>query len=187
MQTLGLSPTPKPTSRLRTWIWPDLSVGPEIDSTVHLAKLASLAVAILGTGFALLSQVYAGLIDAALFAAFGLGIGKKSRVAAVGAFGLYGFYVLLTLPDSFGLIPALILLLLFNGMRATFAHERRQDPEEMHSAELSVLFETAVQSEVRGDVEAARRLFERIMREDPSSECAGDARSSLAAMERGRG
>ena len=131
MQSLGLSPTPKPTSRLRTWIWPDLSVSPEIDSTIHLAKITSFAVSILTAGVAFLSQVYGALIDAALYAALGYGIGKKSRVAAVGAFGLYGANVLFTLPESFGLMTLVITLLLFNGMRATFAHEKRQDPDQV--------------------------------------------------------
>ncbi len=186
MQSLGLSPTPKPTSRLRTWIWPDLSVAPEIDSTLHLAKVTSFVVAILTAGVALLSQVHAALIDAVLYSALRYGIGKKSRVAAVGAFGLYGANVLITLPESFGLMTLVITLLLFNGMRATFAHEKRQDPAEMKNAEVQTVFETAVKAEVSGDTATARGLFEKILQDHPSSKYVADARSSIAALERGQ-
>jgi len=49
MQQLGLSPgsTPKRESRLLRFLWPDLSVLPEIGSAIDMGKIACFGVAIL--------------------------------------------------------------------------------------------------------------------------------------------
>src|SRR5438876_12282755 len=103
MQRLGLSQNsgPKTESRLRMLLWPDLTVLPEINSTIDIGKLGSFAVAVLSAVSAL-SGSLAPLIGALVFAAIGFGIHRKSRICAVFALVLYLGSWLQSFPQGFG-------------------------------------------------------------------------------------
>lgn len=74
------------------------------------------------------------LIDAAIFAALGLGIAKMSRMAAVIALALYVLEriygcIRVGLPGVLATVVMLVLILCFiNGVRGTAAHERFDEP-----------------------------------------------------------
>src|SRR5687767_6055009 len=138
MQQLGLTPgsAPKRESRFLKFLWPDLSVLPEINSAIDLGKLASFSVAILSVLSVFLQGSLAPLLDTVLFLGLGYGIARKSRTCAVVAFAIYflsrfvviGALGLLQVGLSLGsLILAIAFsVLFFNAMRGTFAYHAHQ-------------------------------------------------------------
>jgi hypothetical protein len=126
MQVLGLADsTPKTTSRLRELFWPNLTTEPNAQSACETASLTCFFVAAVTVIFALASAK-AGLLDAALFTVIGFGLRKMWRTAAVAGFALY--LLEHAYPLSQGQYPGglsiLIAVILFNGMRASFAYRR---------------------------------------------------------------
>jgi hypothetical protein len=134
MQQLGLSPgsTPKRDSRLLRFLWPDLSVLPEIGSAIDMGKLASFGVAILSVLVAFLQGSLAPLVDGVLFLGLGFGIARRSRICSVLAFTIY-FLSRLVVIGALGVLQvglslgSLILaiaftVLFFNAMRGAFAY-----------------------------------------------------------------
>jgi chromate transport protein ChrA len=131
MQTLGLSDsTPKPTSRLRDLFWPDLSVDTSAESACDTASWACFAIA----GITTLVGVWNNpsvLIDALLFVLIGFGLRKKWRSAAVAGFLLYVLEVLvgISMGQVPGILTILILAILFNSIRASYAYRRLRKTE----------------------------------------------------------
>ncbi len=140
MQQLGLSPgsAKKRESRLRAFLWPDLSVLPEIGSAIDLGKLASFGLALVSLLLILSQRSLSPLVDGILFLGLGFGIARKSRTCAVLAFVIYllsrlvvigGMNILQVGLGLWGVVLALALsVVFFNAMRATFAyhaHKRR--------------------------------------------------------------
>jgi len=139
MQQLGLSPGSKPKreSRLLRFLWPDLSVLPEIGSAIDMGKIACFGVAILSVLSVFLQGSLVPLVDAVLFLGLGFGISRRSRICAVLAFTIY-FLSRLVVISALGVLQAglslgsLILaiagtVLLFNAMRGTFAYHARKN------------------------------------------------------------
>jgi hypothetical protein len=133
MQQLGLAPgsTTKRESRLFRFLWPDLSVLPEINSSIDMGKLASFGVAALSVISVFLQGTIAPLVDGVIFLLLGFGISRRSRTCAIIAFTIY-FLSRVVVISSMGLLPVglslggLILaialtVLFFNAVRATFA------------------------------------------------------------------
>jgi hypothetical protein len=131
MQTLGLSDsTPKPTSRLRDLFWPDLSVDTSAESACDTASWACFAIA----GITTLLGVWNNpgvLIDALLFVLIGFGLRKKWRSAAVAGFLLYVLEVVvgISMGQVPGVLTILILAILFNSIRASYAYRRLRKTE----------------------------------------------------------
>jgi hypothetical protein len=131
MQTLGLSDTtPKPTSRLRDLFWPDLSVDTSAESACDTASWACFAIA----GLTTLLGVWTNpgvLADAALFVLIGFGLRRKWRTAAIAGFLLYVLEVILVMAAGQmpGVLTILILAILFNSIRASFAYRRLHKTE----------------------------------------------------------
>jgi hypothetical protein len=126
MQTLGLSDsTPKTSSRLRDLFWPDLSAEPSAESACDSAAWACFAIAGITTVFGFLNSLWV-LIDAVLFLLIGFGLRKKNRTAAVAGFVLYGLETITAITGGRppGVLTILILAILFNSVRASFAYER---------------------------------------------------------------
>lgn len=126
MQTLGLSDsTPKTSSRLRELFCPDLSAEPSAESACDGGAWACFAIAGITTVFGLLNSLWV-LIDAVLFLLIGFGLRKKNRAAAVAGFVLYGLETIgaITGGRPPGVLTILILAILFNSVRASFAYER---------------------------------------------------------------
>jgi len=126
MQTLGLSDsTPKTSSRLRDLFWPDLSVDTSAESACDTASYACFAIAGLTTIFAFLTSFWI-VLDALLFVLIGFGLRKKWRTAAIAGFLLYALETVasMTAGRAPGVLTILILAILFNSVRASFAYHR---------------------------------------------------------------
>lgn len=134
MQELGLSSgnTQKRESRLLRFLWPDLRVLPEISCAIDMGKRASFAVAILSVFSVFLEGTFVPLVGSALFLGLGFGMARKSRMCSVLAFAVY-FLTRLIVIGTLGTLQvglslgSLVLaiaftVLLFNGMRGTFAY-----------------------------------------------------------------
>ena len=80
-----------------------------------------------------------GLVDAVLFALIGLGLRKAWRTAAVAGFALYIVeQVAVTMQGRFpGILSILILAILFNGVRASFAYRQMRSANEQLSLPVS--------------------------------------------------
>ena len=126
MQTLGLSETtPKPTSRIRELFAPDLSTEPNALSACDTASWACFFIAGVTTIFALFFNLGA-LFDAAMFVLIGLGLRKTWRTAAVAGFVLYILEQVVGIAQGRypGILTIFILVILFSGVRASFALQR---------------------------------------------------------------
>jgi hypothetical protein len=126
MQTLGLSDsTPKPTSRLRDLFWPDLSAEPSAESACDTASWACFAIAGITAIFAFITNPWA-LLDGLLFLLIGLGLRAKSRPASIAGFLLYVLETIAYISGGRmpGVLTILILAILFNSIRASFAYHR---------------------------------------------------------------
>jgi len=142
MQTLGLSDsTPKTSSRLRDLFWPDLSVDTSAESACETASYACFAVAAISTLFLIWASLLV-LVDAALFVLIGFGLRKKWRTAAIAGFLLYLLEVIGTISQGHapGILTILILVILFNSIRASFAY-RRLRKTELTEKQVTEIFE----------------------------------------------
>ena len=122
--------TPKPTSRLRDLFWPDLSVDTSAESACDTASWVCFAIA----GWTTLVGIWTNplvVIDAALFVLVGFGLRKKWRTAAVAGFLIYVLEVVVALSQGQvpGIVTILILAILFNSIRASFAYRRLHKTE----------------------------------------------------------
>jgi hypothetical protein len=136
MQLLGLSDsTPKPTSRLRDLFWPDLSVMPSAESACDTASWACFAIAGITAIFAVITNPWA-LLDALLFLLIGLGLRAKSRPASIAGFLLYVLETIASLSSGRmpGVLTILILAILLNSIRASFAYHRMRKAALAQSA-----------------------------------------------------
>lgn len=117
-------------SRWKAFLWPRLESQPDIDGALDRGTLFAFIVAGAGALFVIFRILpLTSLVDCALFAGFGFGIAKRSRVCAIGAFALYllGRIDALDSGSRWGLgivIGVMILAVFFNAVRATFAHHR---------------------------------------------------------------
>jgi len=126
MQTLGLSDsTPKTSSRLRDLFWPDLSVDTSAESACDTASYACFAIAGVTTVFAFFTSLWS-IVDAVLFLLIGFGLRKKWRMAAIAGFVLYVLETVAGMVAGHppGILTILILAILFNSVRASFAYRR---------------------------------------------------------------
>ncbi len=140
MQTLGLSPsTPKPTSRLRELLWPDVSDEVGARTAAHLAMWASYIIAAVSALFTLLGAApLAALVDAALFALIGFGIRRMSRTAAVAGLLLYVLEQvqgLIERGSGFGVIGLVVTFLFVSSVRGTFGFQRQRKREALQVPE----------------------------------------------------
>ena len=118
--------------------WPDVSTPEEARAAAKGGATAAWIVAIVTSGFALyaalkepvLNVTAWSFVDGALFAALGFGIWRLSRLAGVGALGLYlveqGFLWASVGPKN--PVMALLYLMFFvGGIRGTFSYHRLRD------------------------------------------------------------
>jgi hypothetical protein len=133
METLGLSKsTPKSRSRFKEFFAPDLSTAPSAQSACEAASNICFVIAGLTTIVAFFTSLFS-LIDAVLFAMIGLGLRRKSRIAAVAGFFLYiieQIIMTIELRGFPGILAILFIVLLFNGMRAAFAYQHIQTEQK---------------------------------------------------------
>jgi len=132
MQILGLSDsTPKPTSRFRELFWPNLTTEPAAQSACETAALACFVIAGITTIFAFFTT-FLTLIDALLFLMIGLGLRKAWRTAALAGFGLYIVEQAAGIMQGKfpGVLTLLFLVILFNGVRASFGYRRMHRTDE---------------------------------------------------------
>lgn len=116
--------------RWKAFFWPKLTSKPNIDAALERGILFAFIVAGAGTLFVIFRILpLASLVDCVLFAGFGFGMTKRSRVCAIGTFALYllGRIDALASGSRWGLgiiIGIMILSVFFNAVRASFAHRR---------------------------------------------------------------
>jgi signal peptidase I len=122
MQTLGLAPVPKPQSRVREWLWPDLSDEVAILTWARYGMYVCLFVAGLRAVVGVMTRDLTSLFDVALFAMCGIGIRQLSRTAALTAFVVFVIASIAAGRPSIGAV--FISVLLFHAVRATFAAHR---------------------------------------------------------------
>lgn len=146
MQQLGLSPdsSRKSESRLRSFLWPDLTVLPEIETTIYFGKLAAITVGLVSLLMILVQRSMAPLLDSLLFLGLGFGMGRRSRTCAVLVFAVYllGRLVIIAGMNSPSIVlglsrlvlPVALTIIFLNAMRATFAyhaHKRQAQKGDM--------------------------------------------------------
>jgi len=126
MQTLGLSSSPKQTSRFRELFWPDLSTDVNAQSACLTASWACFIIAAITVVLALALVGLAALVDAALFVAIGFGLRRMWRTAAVAGFVLYIAEQAAGIASGGrpGILTIFVLAILFNSVRASFAYQR---------------------------------------------------------------
>jgi hypothetical protein len=122
-------------SLAKQWIWPDVSLRRNAQSAIQEAFLVSLAIAAYRLAWVLIvylrdSEIalnWGGLLDGCCFAALGVGLYFRSRTAAVLSFGLYVaefFYNSVMVRPQNPIVPAMIALALFAGIRCSFAYQK---------------------------------------------------------------
>ena len=122
-------------SLAKQWIWPDVSLRRNAQSAIQEAFLVTLAIAAYRLVWVLIvylrdSEIglnWGGLLDAFCFAALGVGLYFRSRTAAVLSFGLYVaefFYKSVMVRPQNPIVPAVIALALFAGIRGSFAYQK---------------------------------------------------------------
>ena len=137
METLGLSKsTPKSRSRFKEFLVPDLSTAPSAQSACEAASNICFIIAGLTAIVACFTNRFA-LIDAIIFAMIGLGLRRKSRIAAVAGFFLLVLEQIIMIVKLSGfpsILAILFIVLLFNGMRAAFAYQRIQTENKKNAS-----------------------------------------------------
>jgi len=122
-------------SLLEQWLWPDVSLRRNAQGaiqeafwiTIALAAYKFILVLILFLRDSDAGLNFAGLLEGITFAALGLGLYYRSRSAAVLSFSFYvlGFlYFFIMVRPSIPVVPGLIALGLFAGVRGTFSYHR---------------------------------------------------------------
>jgi hypothetical protein len=122
-------------SLLKQWLWPDVSLRRQAQSAIQEAFLVTLAIAAYRLMWVLIPYLrdsesglnWGGLLDGLCFSALGVGLYFRSRTAAVLSFSLYVaefLYNFVIVGPQNPIIPALIGLALFAGIRGSFAHQK---------------------------------------------------------------
>jgi hypothetical protein len=122
-------------SLLKQWLWPDVSLRRQAQSATQEAFLVTLAIAAYRLAWVLIVYLrdsenrlnWGGLFDGLCFSALGVGLYFRSRTAAVLSFGLYVaefLYNSVMVRPQNPIIPALIGLALFAGIRGSFAYQK---------------------------------------------------------------
>lgn len=136
-------------SLLKQWLWPDVSLSRQAQSAIQEAFLVTLAIAAYRLVWVLIVYLrdsgsglnWGGLFDGLCFSALGVGLYFRSRTAAVLSFGLYAaefLYNSVMLRPQNPIIPALIALALFAGVRGSFAYQKLPPrPQDLPSIEQS--------------------------------------------------
>ena len=136
-------------SLAKQWIWPDVSLRRNAQGAIQEAFLVTLAIAAYRLAWVLIAYLrdtgtglnWGGLLDGLCFSALGVGLYYRSRTAAVLSFGLYGaefFYNALMVRPQNPIIPALIALALFAGIRGSFAYQKLPpNPKDLPTIEQS--------------------------------------------------
>ncbi|NLT67070.1 MAG: hypothetical protein GXX84_10750 [Acidobacteria bacterium] len=130
MEKLNLSTRelPQEESRFKRLFWPDVSTKSNIESVIDTGKITLYVIA----GLSCLASIFRlipleALVDSAVFAAFGYGVGRKSRVCAVLALLLYVAEQVLAYSEgrgSWGILVIIAAFLLLNAVRGTIAWHR---------------------------------------------------------------
>ena len=126
MEVLGLADsTPKPTSRFKELFWPNLTTEPNAQSACETASMACFVIAGI-TAILAFAYAISGLVDSGLFVLIGLGLRKMLRTAALAGLLLYLLEqgVNLSRGGFPSVLAILILVILFNAVRASFAYQR---------------------------------------------------------------
>ncbi len=126
MEVLGLADsTPKPTSRFKELFWPNLTTEPNAQSACETASIACFVIAGI-TAILAFAYAISGLVDSGLFVLIGLGLRKMWRTAALAGLLLYLLEqgVNLSRGGFPSVLAILILVILFNAVRASFAYQR---------------------------------------------------------------
>jgi hypothetical protein len=122
-------------SLAKQWIWPDVSLRRQAQSAIQEAFLVTLAIAAYRLMWVLIVFLrdsegglnWGGLLGAVCFSALGVGLYFRSRTAAVLSFGLYVaefLYNSVMVRPQNPIIPAVIALALFAGIRGSFAYQK---------------------------------------------------------------
>jgi hypothetical protein len=136
-------------SLAKQWIWPDVSLRPKAQGAIQEAFLFSLAIAAYRLLWVLIVYLrdtenglnWGGLLDGLCFAVIGVGIYFRFRTAAILSAGLYvgGFlYSSIMVRPQNPIIPGLVTLALFAGVRGTFAYQKLPPkPQDLPTIEQS--------------------------------------------------
>jgi hypothetical protein len=122
-------------SLAKQWIWPDVSLRRNAQSAIQEAFLVTLAIAAYRLMWVLIVYLrdsetglnWGGLLDGLCFSALAVGLYFRSRTTAVISFGLYVaefIYNSVMVRPQNPIIPALIGLALFAGIRGSFAYQK---------------------------------------------------------------
>jgi hypothetical protein len=140
-------------SLLKQWLWPDVSLRRQAQGAIQEAfwitvalsayKLIWVLILFLRDSDAGLNSGLnlGGLVEGLCFALFALGLHFRSRIAAVLSFSFYVLdfiYVFVMVRPHLPILPALIALGLFAGVRGTFAYHRLPPkPQDLPTIEQS--------------------------------------------------
>jgi len=122
-------------SLLKQWLWPDVSLRRQAQSAIQEAFLVTLAIAAYRLAWVLIAYLrdaesglnWGGLLAGLCFSALGVGLYFRSRAAAVLSFGLYVaefLYNSVMVRPQNPIVPAVIALALFAGIRGSFAYQK---------------------------------------------------------------
>lgn len=125
----------KPSSHASNWFWPTITGLESAKQSARQGVWASMVVAVVTAGVAILSHVgvpildfnLEALVDAALFAIVAWGIHKMSRTAAVGGLGLYlieRIYMWSNHGPKGFIWVVIITLMYINAIRGTFQYHK---------------------------------------------------------------
>jgi hypothetical protein len=129
MQTLGLSDsTPRTESRWRALLWPTIRNEGDFDYITRQGFWICTVVAAVTIVFAAFTgSLIGGLFDGGFFFLAGLGVRKRSRIAAIAAFTVYllgSFAVLQYSGGGGGIVRIVFLALLFANIRGNWLSAR---------------------------------------------------------------
>jgi hypothetical protein len=149
-----------------SWLWPNVVTRRNASSAIEEAFWVALVVSAFTPVFAVVDLMRTGewrlgyqrFVDPAFFARVAFGIRRKSRTCAVAALVLYllsrAYFWIITGSGNL-VIPALIALALFHGVRGTFAYHRFSPlPAGLPSVEDSF---RAIAADSRGPSEKGRQ------------------------------
>jgi hypothetical protein len=136
-------------SLLKQWLWPDVSLRRQAQGAIQEAFWITLALAAYKLIWVLIlflrdpdaSLNLGGLFEGFCFASFAFGLHFRSRIAAFLSFSFYVLdfiYVFVMVRPQIPILPALIALGLFAGLRGTFAYHRLSPkPQDLPTIEQS--------------------------------------------------
>jgi hypothetical protein len=129
MQTLGLSEsTPRTESRWRALFWPTIRNEGDFDYITRQGFwVCAIVAAVTVVVGAFTNSFFGSLFDGAFFFLAGLGVRKRSRVAAISAFTVYllsGFVLQRYAGNGFGIARIIFLALLFANIRGNWLSAR---------------------------------------------------------------